>query len=61
MKFQIGVKEIHIAWYEVSAENQADAIEAVQKFIIEGQPKSVKDLKYLEYDRTLDSDTWSVC
>ena len=53
--FLVGVREIHLRWYEVEAENEEEA-----KDLVNERAAGVTDLEILEYGHELDRDTWSV-
>jgi len=55
-KFDVFVKEIHYAHYEVEAENQAEAKIKLKKGLDEGEI----ELGELEYSHTADMDEWQV-
>jgi len=51
-KFMIGVKEVHIQYIEIEADNGEEALDKVKQG--EGTEKEI------EYSCTLDSDEWYV-
>jgi len=53
--FRIGVREVHVRFYSVAAEDEEQA----KDFVHERGP-SVVDEEYSEYSHELDRDTWSV-
>ena len=53
--FMVGVREIHVRFYSVDAENEEEAKELVNQ-----RAPCVVDEDFLEYANELDRDTWSV-
>ena len=53
--FLIGVREVHVRFYTVDAENEAQA-----KELVDQRAPSVTDDELLEYSHELAQDTWSV-
>lgn len=54
-KYRVGVREVHIAYYEVEAE---DAAHAKEKVYVGDEDAS--DIDELEYVERMDSSTWDV-
>jgi len=54
-RYIVGVREVHVRHYEVTAENEEEAMELVDK-----RAPVVKDLGFSEYSHELDRGTWSV-
>lgn len=52
-KFRVGVREVHLAYYEVEADSPSQALEKVS----EGE---CEDLEEIEYSDTLNQETWLV-
>ena len=53
--FMVGVREVHVRFYSVDAENEEEAKELVNQ-----RAPCVVDQEFLEYSNELDRDTWSV-
>jgi hypothetical protein len=54
-QFIVSVREVHVRFYEVMAEDEEEA-----KGLVGRNAPDVKDLGHEEFSHTLDSDTWSV-
>ncbi len=53
--FTVGVREVHLRYYTVVAENEDDAKELVNR-----RAPEATDLEELEYSHEMPQDTWSV-
>ena len=53
--YLVGVREMHVRYYSVDAENPDLA-----KALVSERAEGVVDQECLEYSHELDSDTWSV-
>ena len=54
-RYIVGVRELHVRHYEVTAENEEEAIDLVHE-----RGPQVKDLEFEEFSHELGRDTWSV-
>ena len=54
-RYRVGVRELHVRFYSVSAENDEEAKELVNQ-----RAPCVVDEDFLEYANELGRDTWSV-
>jgi len=54
-RYSVGVREVHVRFYAVTAENEEEA-----KDLVNERAPQVKDLDFLEYAHELGRDTWSV-
>lgn len=54
-KFFVGVREVHVRYYSVTANNPDEA-----KARIKGRHASAVDEQELEYSHEMEPDTWSV-
>ena len=54
-KYLVGVREVHVRFYSVQADNEEEAKELVSR-----RDSSVVDEEFLEYSHELDRNTWSV-
>lgn len=53
--YLVGVREVHVRWYAVEAENEEEA-----KDLVNQRGPGVTDREFEEYSHELDRDTWSV-
>jgi len=60
MKYNVGIREIHVTWFQVEAKSSEQAKEFAQVHLSIGEHKNVTDLEFTEYSRTLDQDKWSI-
>jgi len=54
-RYIVGVREVHVRHYAVTAENEEQA-----KAFVNELAADVTDLEYEEYSHQMDRDTWSV-
>jgi len=54
-RYIVGVREVHVRHYAVTAANEEEAKELVNE-----RASQVTDLDFCEYSHELDRDTWSV-
>ncbi len=54
-RYIVGVREVHLRHYAVTAENEDEA-----KDLVYQRANSVVDCEFSEYSHELDRDTWSV-
>ena len=57
-KFRIGVREVHVHWYDVECDTEEEATQIVRDYA--GDDERVEDAEYVEYSHNLARDTWSV-
>ena len=53
--YVVGIREVHVRHYSVTAENEEEA-----KDLVYQRADSVVDCEFSEYSHELDRDTWSV-
>ena len=53
--FNVGIREVHVRWFEVEAESE----EAAKALVKDSAPEA-RDIEYLEYSNELPCDTWFV-
>jgi len=53
-RYNVGVREVHVRHYAVTAEDEEEARDLVHE-----RGAQVKDLEFGEYSHELDRDTWS--
>ena len=53
--YMVGVREVHVRFYSVRAENEDDA-----KDLVKRRSPSVVDEEFAEYSHELGRETWSV-
>jgi len=52
--FTVGVREVHVRFYSVQAENEEQAIDLVHQ-----RGEGIEDIGYEEFSHELDRSTWS--
>lgn len=53
--YTVGVREVHVRFYRVDANDAEEA-----KLLVQQRSAEVTDLEHQEYSHELNSDTWSV-
>ena len=53
--YQVGVQEVHVRYYAVTAENEEEA-----KDLVNERAPGVEDRGFSEYSHEMSRDTWSV-
>lgn len=53
--FRVGVREVHVRYYSVTASTPDEA-----KALVQERNAAAKDLEEQEYSHEMDPDTWSV-
>ena len=54
-RYIVGVREVHVSHYAVTAENEDEA-----KHLVNERGPEVTDLEFAEFSHELNRDTWSV-
>jgi len=60
MKFEVGVKEIHFAYFVVNAGSKEEAVKKLNDGLCEEDESKGIMLTGFEYNHTLDPDEWTV-
>jgi hypothetical protein len=55
-KFRVGVREVHVHFYDVECDTEEEAKDLVDYF----DEERVEDTDFVEYSHNLRADTWSV-